>query len=153
MWKSERNWETSVDRAIREAMERGEFANLPGEGKPMELYEDAFTPDDLQLAYGILKDNDLAPDWIVAGKELTAKTEGWQKSLSRTFANYQTALKDPQRHMEADAAWKRAQDKLRENLARLNSEITSYNLKVPPGIQHRGLLSFEREIEQLRKSN
>lgn len=145
-----RNWESAIDRAIREAMERGDFANLPGEGKPIDLYEDAFTPDELKLAYGILKENDLAPDWIVAGKELTAKIEAWQQSLAKTHANYQKALKDPLRQSEADAAWKRAQEKLRTNLARLNGDITTYNLKVPMGIQHRGLLNFEREVGQLK---
>src|SRR6476620_10788051 len=28
-------WESPVDRAIREAQERGEFDNLPGAGKPL----------------------------------------------------------------------------------------------------------------------
>lgn len=30
-------WESPVDRAIREAQERGEFDNLPGAGKPIDL--------------------------------------------------------------------------------------------------------------------
>ena len=29
------NWESPVERAIREAQERGEFDNLPGAGKPL----------------------------------------------------------------------------------------------------------------------
>ena len=29
------SWETWIDRQIREAMERGEFENLPGAGKPL----------------------------------------------------------------------------------------------------------------------
>jgi hypothetical protein len=30
-------WESPVDRAIREAQERGDFDNLPGAGKPLDL--------------------------------------------------------------------------------------------------------------------
>jgi len=30
-------WETWVERQIREAMERGDFDNLPGTGKPLDL--------------------------------------------------------------------------------------------------------------------
>ena len=30
-------WESPVDRAIREAQERGEFDDLPGSGKPLDL--------------------------------------------------------------------------------------------------------------------
>ena len=32
---SELRWEDPVERQIREAMERGEFENLPGAGKPL----------------------------------------------------------------------------------------------------------------------
>jgi hypothetical protein len=34
---SQSNWESPVDRAIREAQERGDFDNLPGAGKPLDL--------------------------------------------------------------------------------------------------------------------
>jgi hypothetical protein len=37
-------WESPVDRAIREAQERGDFDNLPGAGKPLDL-GDANDPD------------------------------------------------------------------------------------------------------------
>jgi hypothetical protein len=37
-------YESPVDRAIREAQERGEFDNLPGAGKPLDL-RDAGDPD------------------------------------------------------------------------------------------------------------
>lgn len=33
---ADRRYETPVDRAIREAVERGEFDNLPGSGKPLK---------------------------------------------------------------------------------------------------------------------
>jgi hypothetical protein len=34
------NWESPVERAIREAQERGEFDNLPGTGKPLRSLGD-----------------------------------------------------------------------------------------------------------------
>ena len=37
-------WESSVERQIREAQERGEFDNLPGAGKPLDL-SDSDDPD------------------------------------------------------------------------------------------------------------
>ncbi|MDN5797235.1 MAG: DUF1992 domain-containing protein [Intrasporangium sp.] len=37
-------WESPVERAIREAQERGDFDNLPGAGKPLDLH-DANDPD------------------------------------------------------------------------------------------------------------
>ena len=38
-------WETPVERAIREAQERGEFDDLPGAGRPLSL-GDPEGPDD-----------------------------------------------------------------------------------------------------------
>lgn len=34
------HWESLADKRIREAMERGEFDNLPGAGRPLELSDD-----------------------------------------------------------------------------------------------------------------
>ncbi|MBI3972709.1 MAG: DUF1992 domain-containing protein [Chloroflexi bacterium] len=37
------DWGSHVDRLIREAQERGEFDNLPGTGKPLQLDDLLFT--------------------------------------------------------------------------------------------------------------
>ncbi len=50
-----RAWESAVEKQIREAMERGEFDNLPGQGKPIDLTEYFETPEDVRLAYSVLK--------------------------------------------------------------------------------------------------
>ncbi|MDR2405488.1 MAG: DUF1992 domain-containing protein [Deltaproteobacteria bacterium] len=44
-----------AERKIAEAMEGGEFDNLPGKGKPLPEDELANLPDDVRLAYRILK--------------------------------------------------------------------------------------------------
>ena len=117
--------ESFIDKAIRKAMEEGEFSNLPGEGKPLNLKDDPNTPDHLQMAYKILKDNDLAPDWILQGHELEAKLEQWATRLKQAVRAYHAA--------QSDAAWKRTRGRLTEEAARLNKEILTYNLKVPAG--------------------
>jgi DnaJ family protein C protein 28 len=62
------DWESAVEKQIREAMERGEFENLPGAGKPLDLDENPFAPEDWRLAFKILKDHNVAPEWIEQGK-------------------------------------------------------------------------------------
>jgi hypothetical protein len=42
-------------------MERGEFENLPGEGKPLDLEEYFSTPEDLRIAFSIVKNANCAP--------------------------------------------------------------------------------------------
>ncbi|HZD41472.1 MAG TPA: DUF1992 domain-containing protein [Terriglobales bacterium] len=44
-----------VEAIIQEAMERGEFDNLPGRGKPIDLSEYFETPEDVRLAHSVLK--------------------------------------------------------------------------------------------------
>jgi len=49
------NFDKLVESIIKEAMERGEFDNLPGKGKPIDLSAYFDTPEDLRLAYSVLK--------------------------------------------------------------------------------------------------
>ena len=44
-----------VEAAIREAMERGDFDNLPGKGKPLDLSDWENTPVHLRMSYSVLK--------------------------------------------------------------------------------------------------
>jgi len=59
-----------VERKIQEAMERGEFENLPGQGKPLIFEEDSHIPEDLRVAYKILKNADCLPPELEAKKEI-----------------------------------------------------------------------------------
>ncbi|MFP5221515.1 MAG: DnaJ family domain-containing protein [Acidobacteriota bacterium] len=44
-----------AEERIRAAAERGEFRNLPGAGKPLDLEADANIPPELRMAYTLLK--------------------------------------------------------------------------------------------------
>lgn len=44
-----------AERRIAEAIAKGELDNLPGQGRPLELGDDALVPEELRLAYRILK--------------------------------------------------------------------------------------------------
>ena len=59
-----------VERKIQQAMERGEFDNLPGQGKPLLLEEDSHIPEELRVAYKILKNADCLPPELEAKKEI-----------------------------------------------------------------------------------
>lgn len=53
-------------------MERGEFANLPGAGKPLRLEDDSMIPGDLRLAYKVLKNAGCIPPELELRKEIIA---------------------------------------------------------------------------------
>jgi hypothetical protein len=44
-----------AERKIEDAIARGEFADLPGAGRPLELGDDSRIPEDLRAVYRLLK--------------------------------------------------------------------------------------------------
>ena len=50
-----------AERRIAEAVSRGALDELPGAGRPLELDDDALVPEELRLAYRILKNAGFIP--------------------------------------------------------------------------------------------
>ncbi len=59
-----------VEKKIQEAVDKGEFDNLPGQGKPLKLDDDVRIPDDLRLAYKVLKNANCLPPEVELRKEI-----------------------------------------------------------------------------------
>jgi hypothetical protein len=136
-----KQWETGIDIAIRKAMEAGEFDNLPGQGQPLDLNTNPYVPPEMQLAYKIMKQNGIAPDWIVQSKTLTAKFESWESRLKTAYKTYVKT--------NNVVTWLTAKEKLREDAEKLNKELVAFNLKLPPGVAHRPLINIRIAIERL----
>jgi hypothetical protein len=62
--------EKLIEEIIREAMERGEFDDLPGKGKPLDLDAYFATPEDVRLSYSVLKSAGCAPVEVELQKEI-----------------------------------------------------------------------------------
>ena len=85
-----------AERKIEEAIERGEFDDLPGAGRPLDLDDlDPSLPEELRLAYRILKNAGMiGADAVDEGaerakarkklllleKRIEARTTAWQSS-------------------------------------------------------------------------
>lgn len=63
-------FEQIVERKIKEAQQEGAFDNLPGSGAPVKLQDDSNVPEDLRLAYKILKNADCLPPELHLKKEI-----------------------------------------------------------------------------------
>lgn len=50
-----------AEQRILEAMENGEFDDLPGKGRPLDFEDDSNVPEDLRMAYKLLKNAGYAP--------------------------------------------------------------------------------------------
>lgn len=53
-------WRIAEER-IKEAQRAGAFDNLPGKGKPLDLEDLSWVPDDLRISYHILKNAHVLP--------------------------------------------------------------------------------------------
>ena len=67
--------ESAIEQKIREAMERGDFDNLSGTGKPLDLEAYFNTPEDLRMAFSILKSNDFVPEEVEIMREIAELKE------------------------------------------------------------------------------
>jgi len=53
--------ESVAERKIQEAIERGELADLPGQGRPLDLSDDALVPEEMRMGYRVLKNAGVLP--------------------------------------------------------------------------------------------
>ena len=88
-------FEKIIEERILQAQRRGDFENLPGSGKPLEIEDDRHIPEDLRLAYKILKNAGCIPPEIELKKEihqtrdlLAAMEDTAQKYRTLTRLNY-----------------------------------------------------------------
>ncbi len=138
-----------VEEQIRKAQARGDFDNLEGAGKPLDLYENPFEPQELRMAFKILKDNDYAPFWIELGKEIDADMERLEKQLEY-FQRYTEIFLDDK---HGSKAMKMFQDKKelfyyqrKLDLQKIDKKILDYNLQCPTFRQGRTSLAIDEEM-------
>jgi hypothetical protein len=89
-----------AEKRIREAMAQGHFDNLPGAGQPLNLDEYFSTPEEVRMAYSILKNANCAPAEVQLLNEVArleraiAQTADptARESLQRELTNRRTEL-------------------------------------------------------------
>jgi hypothetical protein len=61
-----------VEQKLEDAVSRGELENLPGEGRPLELDDDPLVPQDVRVAYRMLKNAGFVPPEVEAVNDIAA---------------------------------------------------------------------------------
>lgn len=101
-----------AERRIREAQERGDFDDLPGTGVPLELDDDVLVPEDLRVAYRILKNAGLLPPQLEPHREIreiegllqqAEDEDGRARLLSRV--NFLLSLTGRRGHLQVEASY------------------------------------------------
>ena len=89
-----------AEQRIEQALADGEFDNLPNAGEPLNLEEYFSVPEDLRMAYSILKNANCAPAEVELLKEvarlkdaIAATSDAAARgALQRTLASRETQL-------------------------------------------------------------
>ncbi|MDO9630532.1 MAG: DUF1992 domain-containing protein [Humidesulfovibrio sp.] len=67
--------ERLAEERIKKAQDEGVFDDLPGRGRPLDLEDDAHVPEDLRMAWRVLKNADCLPPELLAKREINTARE------------------------------------------------------------------------------
>jgi hypothetical protein len=130
-------WHSLVEQRIQDGIERGLFDNLRGAGKPLNLDEDALVPEDMRMAYRLLRSNGLAPLWVELNKEIREDLE----RLSRFRAHVH------ERVQRTNAIqWEHRRNEYIARIVEINAKILNYNILAPSSHVHLRMLILDDEL-------
>ena len=79
--------ESSIEKMIQKAIAAGEFDNLEGKGKPLDLTGYFNTPEDMRMAYSLLKSNQFVPEEVELINEIAELKKQLGDSLDENERN------------------------------------------------------------------
>lgn len=142
---------TAIEEIIQEAMQSGDFDNLPGRGQPLRLEKNPYA-EDKELAYKLLKDNDYTLPWIADRLETLALVDKLRAEIGRHHRIYREeygrARSNDQRAL-LDYHWRDTYANLQAKVATLNRRITAVNLSLPSPRLEILKLNLDRELEKM----
>ena len=136
-----------AEKMLREAIENGEFDDLPGKGEPIDLRENPFEDPDLRTVHRLLRNAGFAPAWIEERKDIDAELAAAQTKLSRAWALFGEGGK-----AKSEAEWERSVKEFREQVLELQQRIRIYNLKAPAAVFHRKHIDVEKILESIKRN-
>ena len=150
---SGRQYHHYIEEQIQEAVARGEFDNLPGTGKPLNL-EDDHLAGDKTSAYRLLKQNGYAPPEIELLKEIRRESERAEQQMNRLRAQARDLRTRrvppfPGEKRAYNESVEKAASAYEEKLRALNRKILTFNLSVPAAM-HMTFLDVEKKMQQFR---
>ncbi len=127
-------WSDLVSQRIEEAMRRGDFDNLAGRGKPVDVGGDPFVPEDQQMAFKLLRNNELVPAWIGDRQAMLRQIEEFRQQMATVAGEARRAwitAKDDERRGQVAERWRYWVLRWEEEIRQLNKHIGELNIKQP----------------------
>lgn len=119
-------WDSPVERLIREAIEAGAFDDLPGKGRPIELESNPFEDRMAGTLRRILRDNGASHPVLEARRAIEDELQAARAEWSRT----------------------RNEPAFRARIREINREIKLFNLSSPIPQFHLSVIQADSEINK-----
>ena len=150
----------NVNKQIEEAMERGEFANLPGEGKPLKLDTNPFLTSQARMANRLLKENGFAPRWVELEKEIKQGKAQLERILINLKVRRERLATIAQQYPHRREAISRSFEHERargiaqysEKLENLNQKIQRVNLLMPTRNRQYALVNQAQALARFQET-
>ena len=144
------DWSNLIDDLIEEGRKQGVFDDLPGEGKPLKLEGNPYSRA-TELAHNLLKHNDLRPAWITNRNSLLEQIKALRKEIQRAWERHEREHRYVRAEGQRGAlarSWDEACRNWETQIADLNKQIDSFNLKRPSANLEMFKLTLKKELER-----
>jgi hypothetical protein len=135
-----RTFESLIDQQMREAEAAGQFRDLPGAGKPLDLNDDKGVPEELRVGFRMLRQAGYAPPWVELQKSIREDQAALARWLARANERWPGLGEQNRAALRAE---------YEQKLSDLNRQISAYNLTAPPVAGQLPLLQPWRELPKL----
>jgi DnaJ family protein C protein 28 len=133
------NYKSVVEEQIQEAIERGDFDNLPGKGKPLDIEDNPFARD-MQMAYKLLKDNNFTLPWIEERNRMLEEMVKLRERNAHQFQLFAPQIQAMARGGQIEIAkrrwtallmqWETAMEELNKRIADVNRMLPTMELEL-----------------------
>ena len=150
-----RRFSNSIEEQIREAQERGDFDNLPGMGRPLNLSDNTYEGENA-LGYHLLKNNGYAPPEVELAKEIRLEIERLDR-LRTMLSKRGSELRRrrvppfPSEKRSYNHAVASGLHDYGKRLRELNKKILTLNITAPAAL-HQPMLDIELLLRQFQEA-
>jgi len=147
--KSMKEWHDLVNQRIDEAQQQGAFENLRGHGKPLDLRRNPYAPEDQQMAFNLLQNNDMAPPWILDRKAIQQDVAALRTQIQQVADEHRGLIADAETRAQWQWSWDRHVARWQDEVTELNKRIDALNIILP--VPHLELykLRLTRELQDV----
>jgi DnaJ family protein C protein 28 len=143
------SWSDVVEERIRAAQEQGGFANLPGEGKPLNL-DDNPSAGERALAFHLLQNNNVLPRELDLGREVDADLARAEKLLDelrreRDWLARQPSFSRPRLLRAYRVKRSEVAERYEQALREIRSKTLTLNI-IAPSLLHRQVVDVEERL-------